>query len=78
VVAKIMTSETGGRTIEIRKRANLAEGLDELSEEIRSQYVVGYYPTNAKPDGRFRKIRIKTDVQGTTVLARRGYYAPAD
>ena len=76
VVAKIMTNETGGRTIEIRKEANLSKGLDELSEEIRSQYVMGYYPTNAKRDGTFRKIRVITDTQGTTVLARRGYYAP--
>jgi len=78
VVVKIMTSETGGRTIEVRKEANLSKGLDELSEEIRSQYVRGYYPTNAKRDGMFRKSRIQTDVQGTTALARRGYYAPAD
>jgi len=76
-VAKIMSNRTGGREVEIRTRANLAKAIDELSAEIRSQYALGYYPTNTKLDGRFRKITVKTTARGTTILARRGYFAPA-
>jgi len=78
VVAKIMTDETGGRTIEIRSEANLSKAAEELSDEMHLQYVVGYYPTNTKHDGTFRSIRVKTDTHGATVLARRGYYASGD
>lgn len=75
-VTKRMSSETGGRTIEVRNAASVSKASDELSEEIRSQYVLGYYPTNAKQDGAFRKMKVTTNIPDATVLSRRGYYAP--
>jgi VWFA-related protein len=78
VVAKIMSSETGGRTVEIRNQTRLSNVMDQFSEEMRLQYVLGYYPTNAKHDGTFRKISVKTQMRGTRVLARRGYYASGE
>jgi len=40
--------------------------------------VLGYYPTNAKRDGAFRKIKIEINRPDLKILARRGYYAPTD
>jgi len=50
-----MTDETGGRTIEVSSEKKLNEAFDQISDELRSQYTLGYYPTNTSKDGQFRK-----------------------
>ncbi|HUC53936.1 MAG TPA: VWA domain-containing protein [Candidatus Cybelea sp.] len=75
-VAHKLTEETGGRTIFVRSEKKLMEAFDEISEELRSQYTLGYYPTNTALDGKFRKIKIETADHDLKVLARKGYYAP--
>ena len=77
-VAKKMADETGGRVIEVHNNNSLEKAFDELSDELRQQYVLGYYPTNAKRDGAFRKIKIEINRPDLKILARRGYYAPTD
>jgi hypothetical protein len=42
---------------------------------MRSQYAIGYTPTNAAKDGSFRKIEIRTGNKDWKVQARKGYYA---
>lgn len=76
--AKKLAEETGGRMIEVRSEKKLLEAFDEIAEELRTQYTLGYYPANAARDGRFRKIKIETTRKDTHVLARKGYYAPKD
>jgi VWFA-related protein len=75
-VAKKLSNETGGRTIELSSEKKLMEAFDQISEELRSQYTVGYYPENAVKDGKFRKIRVATTNKEYKILARKGYYAP--
>jgi VWFA-related protein len=75
-VAHRLTEDTGGRLIVVRSQKNLEEAFDEISEELRSQYTLGYYPTNNARDGKFRKIKVETTNHDLKVLARRGYYAP--
>ena len=75
-VAKKISDETGGRMIEVRSEKKLQEAFDQISEELRTQYQLGYYPTNAERDGKFRKVKIETVPGDMRVLARRGYYAP--
>jgi VWFA-related protein len=77
-VAKKMADETGGRVIEVHNNNSLEKAFDELSEELRSQYVLGYNPSNVKRDGSFRKIRVEISRPGLKILARRGYYAPTE
>jgi len=75
-VAKKLSDETGGRTIEVSSEKRLNEAFDQISEELRSQYTVGYYPTNTAKDGRFRKVRVETPGKEYKILTRKGYYAP--
>jgi VWFA-related protein len=75
-VARQMADETGGREIEIKSEKNLEAAFALISEELRSQYVVGYYPSNTKHDGTFRKIKVEVARPDTKILARKGYYAP--
>lgn len=76
-VARKMAEETGGREIEVRSEKSLEKAFDIISEELRSQYVLGYYPTNTNRDGTFRKIKVEVDRPDTKILARKGYYAPS-
>ena len=75
-VAKRLTDETGGRMIIVRSEKNLEQAFDQISEELRSQYTVGYSPTNKKHDGSYRKIKVEMKNKDYSALARRGYYAP--
>jgi VWFA-related protein len=77
-VAHKITDETGGRTISVNSEKHLAEAFDQISEELRSQYTLGYYPTNAARDGKFRKIKVDMSNHDLKVLARKGYYAPKE
>jgi VWFA-related protein len=76
-VASKMAQETGGRVINVRNDRGLEKAFDTIAEELRSQYVIGYYPANIKHDGTFRKIRVDVDKADLKILARKGYYAPS-
>jgi VWFA-related protein len=69
-----LTEQTGGRMIDIDRIEKLRPALDQIAQELRSQYSLGYTPTNTASDGSFRKIEIKS-LQKHKVQARRGYYA---
>jgi len=76
--AKKMAEETGGRVINANSPKKLMQAFDEISEELRSQYTLGYYPTNVARDGKFRKVRVETSNHDLKVLTRKGYYAPRE
>jgi VWFA-related protein len=71
-----LTQETGGRVIEVgNKYEKLKEGFDQIANELRSQYNIGYNPTNAALDGSFRKIEIHANSKDYKIQSRAGYYA---
>ena len=43
---------------------------------MRSQYTIGYTPTNKAHDGSYRKIKMEMKNKDYSALTRRGYYAP--
>jgi len=75
-VARKFADETGGRVIEVRDEKHLKEAFDQISEELRTQYTLGYYSSNPARDGKFRKVKIEVTKPDMKVLARKGYYAP--
>ena len=77
-VARRLTEDTGGRMIIVRSERNLEQAFDQISEELRSQYTIGYTPTNKKHDGGYRKVRVEMKNKDYSVLTRRGYYAPTN
>jgi VWFA-related protein len=76
-VASSIAQGTGGRVINIRNENSLEKAFDVITEELRSQYQLGYYPLNANHDGTFRKIKVEVTRPDLKVLARKGYYAPS-
>jgi VWFA-related protein len=74
-----LCEETGGRVIVVgTSPQKLKKALEEVSNELRSQYYIGYTPANRTPDGSFRKVEIHTKSQDYRVQARKGYYAPKE
>jgi Ca-activated chloride channel family protein len=49
--------------------------FSQIADELRTQYSLGYYPTNTARDGKFRKIRLRTTRKNVSVRARPGYRA---
>jgi VWFA-related protein len=73
---KKLTNETGGRVIEVGNRPEkLKEAFAQISAELRSQYNIGYTPTNNNRDGSFRKVEVKAKGGEYKIQARAGYYA---
>jgi len=70
-----LTEATGGRVINVgNKFDKLREAFDQIAAELRSQYNLGYTPTNTKLDGGYRKLEIKNK-QNYKIQSRAGYYA---
>jgi len=69
-----LADETGGFAITNQNDFNGA--FDRLVRDNSTYYVIGYYATNDKRDGKFRKIEVRLTRPGLTVRARRGYVAP--
>jgi VWFA-related protein len=73
---KKLTQETGGRMIEVgNKIEKLKQAFEQISQELRSQYNIGYTPTNTARDGSFRKVQIHSKQGDYKIQARAGYYA---
>lgn len=73
-----LTRQTGGHTIRAESIGGLGKAFDQVAAELRSQYSLGYIPSNLVHDGSFRTIRVEVRGQHYTVKARHGYYAPRD
>ena len=74
-VLKKLSDETGGRVIEVNRVKDTRAAFQQIADELRTQYLLGYTPSNTKQDGSFRKIRVKVGDGSYKVQARRGYYA---
>jgi len=75
---KKMTEETGGRLIDVGNNGKKLEAaFQQIEDELRTQYVASYTPTNTKLDGAFRRLSVECRGDGLKVQARKGYFAPA-
>jgi VWFA-related protein len=69
--------DTGGSYF---NRNDLDDAIRSALRESSSYYMLGYYPSNKKWDGKFRNIKLQVDRSGTQLRYRRGYFAvnPSD
>ena len=70
---RVLADNTDG--IAVLNNNNLDPGLRRISDDLTSYYLLGYYSTNQKLDGRFRQLRVKVNRPGIDIRARRGYKA---
>jgi VWFA-related protein len=73
---KKLVDETGGKLFFPTKGDELTKSFLEISQELRSQYTLGYRSSNTKRDGAYRRIRVAATNKQFKVRARDGYYAP--
>jgi VWFA-related protein len=70
-----LAHDTGGRVINVGNNGKkLEDAFNQIQEELRTQYLASYTPTNAKADGTFRKIDLSCG-KSLKVQTRKGYYA---
>jgi VWFA-related protein len=72
---RTLGERTGGRVYPVKSLKDLSGVYKQVGDELRSQYSIGYYPSNRARDGGWRLIRVETRARGATVRARSGYRA---
>ncbi len=76
---KLLAEATGGQTYFPKSLDEVEGTCTQIAHDIRDQYTLAYYPTNAKKDGTFRNLRVEAYSNGRNKLVVRtkpGYYAP--
>jgi Ca-activated chloride channel family protein len=58
---KRLAEETGGKAYFPQTIAELDTIARDIASELRTQYIISYYPTSDENDGRFRNIRVVVD-----------------
>ncbi len=70
-----ISKETGGLYFEVSKKMPIDKIYEQIQEELRSQYNLGYTPDKSDAGSGFRKIKVTAKGKGLVVQAREGYYA---
>src|SRR5215475_8327869 len=73
-----IADDSGGKAYYPKDIGEIPAIAAQISKDLRTQYVVSYYPTNDNRDGAFRNVRVSVSSQGASKLiarTRRGYYA---
>ncbi len=72
-----LAKQTGGASFLPEKFEDLDAVFRQIATELQAQYLLGYYSTDEKADGGFRKIAVNVPTRPELrVRARQGYYAP--
>ena len=73
-----LSRQTGGRVISVRRAAKMGEAFEQISQELRTQYSLGFYPNKENKKPGFRKIEVRIPGQKYKIQARRGYFPAVD
>ncbi len=73
-VLKELSAKTGGGFFEVSKKHSIEDIFDQIEEELRSQYSLGYVSDRQDKSTEFRRIAVTTTRKGAVVQAREGYY----
>lgn len=68
-----LAQRTGGRAFS--NTNDLAQAVRTAFEDSKLTYVLGYYPPDSRPDGRFHEVTVKVNRPGLTLHYRKGYFA---
>jgi len=72
-----LAAKSGGNLSRADTLYSLPAAFAQIAAELRTQYALGYYPSNAARDGGYRKIQVRTKRNSVVIRARPGYRAPA-
>ncbi len=73
-----LSRDTGGRVFFPNSLSELDSVYDQIAEELRTQYSLGYVSSNRRRDGKWRRIVVRTPTREELQIRHKlGYYAPA-
>jgi Ca-activated chloride channel family protein len=73
-----LAEDSGGRAFFPQQLSEMKSIAQQIAKDLRTQYIVSYYPTNDKRDGTFRTVKVNINQKGSRKLiarTRNGYYA---
>jgi hypothetical protein len=70
-----LAEKSGGRLLRADTLGSLPDAFAQIAGELRTQYLLGYYPLNKERDDKYRKIKVTTKRKNVVVRARPGYLA---
>jgi len=73
MVFKRLAEESGAEAFFPKSDIDLQSAVEKISQDLRTQYTLAYYPPNPSQEGKYRRIRVKLRAKGLTVRARQGY-----
>ena len=74
-VLRQLAQETGGRAFFPNEVDELPKIYQDISDELSSQYSVGYISGNPLRNGQWRRIVVRVDRESIEARAKQGYYA---
>jgi hypothetical protein len=74
---KELADKSGGRLLRADTLVSLPDAFAKIAGELRTQYAIGYYPTNTAHDGQYRKIKVVISRKQVMIRTRPGYRAPS-
>jgi len=74
--SSILTAATGGTLLHFRKQRQLEDAIADLGIQLRSGYLLSYYP-NSKESG-YHTVKVEVDLPGAKVYSRPGYWLNTD
>ncbi len=72
---KSLAEKSGGRLLRADTLGSLPDAFAQIAAELRTQYLLGYYPLNKERDERYRHIKVTTTRKNVVIRARPGYLA---
>ena len=70
-----MAQETGGRLFEVKKNQDVAQIYNQIAEELRAQYRLGYTPSQDAASSGYHQVAVDVHQKGLFVQTRDGYYS---
>jgi VWFA-related protein len=70
---KALAEKSGGRILRADTLQLLPDAFARIAAELRTQYALGYYPSDKTRDDRYRRIKVSTQRKGTVIRTRPGY-----
>ena len=71
-----LVEKSGGRLLRADTLASLPDAFGQIAAELRTQYSIGYYPTNKAKDDTYRRIKVTSTRKDVVIRARPGYRPP--
>ena len=69
-----LASDTGGRSF--FDLGDFSDVFKKIQSDSPGYYLIGYYSTDTRANGAWRRVKVKVEFKGARVQAREGYYAP--